>query len=433
MRFSFLSVPLLGLLGVLCLPGASTAQDSRARYQRIVNQSSQQPNGQPFNLVGDVVGSVLSSFDVQQGRVAFLQWDTNATVPPGVRVQSAIYVAEPDGTFRQIVDRLTPLPGGGGTFTSFWSPRFFEDGVAFASGSIYVVRSSGTIDAVVDEATFGASEFLAVGDDVLAATTAQAVLRLEGGSLQTIATVGGLAPDGVSTFTSFGPIAVSAELLAFQATTSSGAGLFAFDGTSLEIVADSATVLPASGLLYEQASPAGTHRKPLAVDGARLYFVQEVQNQCQAGAYVWESGALEQVVGPSTLDPASGQPLLCVYDVFAEGDRLWFRGSPTPPAGGGPGIPFTDGSLYAVTARGAQRLFGQDDPLFGGRVYQFDAVLDSSADVVFVSTSILGDNAGLFAVSGVGSAPPVPGPGPFGLVVLVALLGGFALRRLAVT
>lgn len=215
-----------------------------------------------------------------------------------------------DGTsFSTVADTGTPIPGGTGTFTVFYSDSLLINGdtVTFKAAGrgmqvgIYFFDGT-TLGRVADAGTaipggtgtFDDFGYPALGNGRvaflgLAGGAQQGIYLFDGAALNAVADTTTLVPDGVGTFTSFSDPAMSDRNAVFHGRDSSDeGGLYLFNGTTLSVVADTHTAIPGGPGHFTAFATA-----PLISDGNVVFSARG--SGTQEGIFL----ATHELIGPA--------------------------------------------------------------------------------------------------------------------------------------
>jgi len=237
--------------------------------------------------------------------------------------RQGIYIVA-GGTLTTVADQSTAVPDGTGSFTGFGGiPAGFGGGpvisgknVAFfgfgsAGGGVYLFNGSGLVK-VVDGNTpippGGMGNFSGFGTVAISGTAVvleasgstfgqQGIYLFDGATLRRVADTTSPIPGGTGNFVLFeeGPV-ISGKNVAFKGVGSNGQrGIYLFDGTSLNRVADTGTAVPQGTGTFDD------FHFPVASD-AGVTFVG-ISGDQREGIYVFEGGVLTKAADRNTTVP----------------------------------------------------------------------------------------------------------------------------------
>jgi hypothetical protein len=339
-----------------------------------------------------------------------------------------------------VADPNTSIPGRSENFTGFYIPVISGSNVAFlgggsTEGGIYLFNGT-TLIKVVDSNTLipgGSGNFegldipLAISGNNVAfwgAGVAEAGIYLFNGiTLDKIADTNTPIPDGSGNFAGFAWWVLSGGNAAFYATGSSGQnGIYFFNGTTLSKVADPNTPIPdGSGNFIEVLYP--------VISGGNVAFLG-IGPSDQRGIYLFNGTSLIKVADLNTPVPGgSGNfvdlwspPVISGSNVaflgmgdglgiyLFDGTKLSKVADYTTPVPGGSGN-FVD--FFSPVISGNNVAFSGGDPLARYGVYFFNGTVLSKVadhDTAIPSGSGNFDNIGKPVISGNNVAFPAGGP-----------------------
>lgn len=385
--------------------------------------------------------------DAEGDRVAFIHRETSAG---GLSTRRGVWLS--DGlTFVLVADTATLVPGGTETFLSFGEIVLLEDGVAFlagdsAGGAALYRWSGGSTSLWLPLDFLGASPELrvlkafrsGVALASFSSTDPMLIFWVDGaGTRQIVAREGDSAPGG-GTFTDFRALETSVAWVVFEARTTLGEGLFAWEPEAgLRAVVDQDTLLPGLGP-YEQAERFQGWQSTLSVRDSQVAFVQN-QNvapsfRCRGGVFVWELGRVQKIADNTDLSPTDGESLECFYDVHFGPRELWLRAS-TDSIIGGPSIPMrTPGEVLRRDGEDLVRILGPGDEIDGAQIFTHQPLVVGDRAVILIdfygSPPFPRNEPGIFELTTAGVPSPVPGLRLSGVGLLVLLVGWAGSRLL---
>jgi len=341
----------------LCTFVAGAADAQPVGFERVADAST------PGVALPEPVGFSVPASDA--GRVAFHAIQT-------LLPRQGAFLAHA-GTVSVVADDTTVIPGGGGTFGSFYeSPAVSGDDVAFtasdANGDLGVyARLGGSLVKVADATTTepGGGSTLTIDSRGPALDAGNLVFRafdsggwpgayaFIGGTLVTAADENTALPGGAGNpFVTLARPAIDGAAVAFRATDASTAGLFVVTGGSVRAVFDGSAPLPGSAFTggFVEGNP--------SFRAGSVAFVAGSLDR--TGVYAEVEGLLDVVADDTTPIPGSA-------DTFA-----WFGGPDTGRvAVDGATVAFIAGpatgpiGLYVRHAGVLQSVLTTDDTLDG--------------------------------------------------------------------
>ncbi|MEM1249988.1 MAG: hypothetical protein AAGK22_26685, partial [Acidobacteriota bacterium] len=273
-------------------------------------------------------------------------------------------------------------------------------------------------------------------DDVINAPSA--LYRVDGTGgismlLRTGDSVAGLTLDRIL------QLEASSELLAILVSSSSGAAVLVWDQVAgFSAIVDGTTVLPGQSVPFTVSGLPWS--SPLSVSDRRVAFVHNdlpnvLGTVCSGGAYLWESGMTQQVVGNQDRHPELGDRLECFYSVYLGESEFWleartFTVTATVPPYANPG------DLLAVRGDSLVRVRPDrlvPSPWEGG--YRYRPILQRRRALLWVESPgpFPGGPRGVYEVSLGSLGVPIPTLSEAGFILtilLVAALGMRFVRRL---
>ena len=159
---------------------------------------------------------------------------------------------------RGVADLNSPIPGGLGNFTSFFSPSLSGGNVAFrglgSSGQSGIYADIGGLKLIADENTAvpgGSGNFTGFGPPSISGSnlsfqgvgSSQNGIYVDNGGLSVVADLNTPIPSGAANFTSFGTPSFDGSNVAFRGFGSGQDGIYTDIG-NLNVVADLNTLIP---------------------------------------------------------------------------------------------------------------------------------------------------------------------------------------------
>ena len=388
---------------------------------------------------------------LSQGNVAFFGFGSSGQ--PGVSGQPGLYLFN-GSALNRVADLNTPIPGGIGSFASFFGgpPALSGSNIAFwavgppvqqgiyGQQGIYLFKGS-VLSRVADLNTRipgGSGNFTVfsgflpppTGGNVVfqgfGSSGQQGIYLFNGSALSRVADLNTPVPGG-GTFAGFFQPTLSGSNVAFVGHGSSGQrGIYLFNGSALSRVADVNTPIPGGSGNFTTFSPVLSQPT-----GGNVAF-HGFGSSGQQGLYLFNGSALSRVADVNTPIPGGSGNFTEFQEAWLSGGNVAFQGF---GSSGQNGIYFFDRIVLTRVVD-----LNAAIPDGNGHFSDFSQPALSERNIAFLGFGLeqRGDrdvNVGQGIYLAITSAPPLPGPAVptlsgWGMAIMIALLVAAASRAM---